>query len=76
MVMGLESARVQEASGRWAPWWVYVVVIAPVNLVKEQLLAETAWPLRAALTAVIVVAGIALVTAIHRAGREGGRQPW
>ena len=61
----------REQSSRWAPWWVYVLVIAPANLGKEQLLPnDTAWWLRAALTATIVVAGIALVTAIHRATRD------
>jgi len=75
--MSSEHARSTEAPGRWAPWWVYVVVIAPVNLSKEQLLDDAAWPLRAALTVVVVAAGIALVTLIHRTGREiGGRQPW
>jgi hypothetical protein len=52
---------------RWAPWWVYVAVIAPTNVGKEQFLAGSlAWWSRAALTAAIVVGGIALVTAIHR----------
>jgi hypothetical protein len=58
-----------EAS-RWAPWWVYVLVIAPANLAKEQLLSDDAWWLRAALTAAIVMGGIALVTAVYRAGRD------
>ena len=51
---------------RWAPWWVYVVTIAPVNLGKEQFLGEADWWLRTALTATIVLGGIALVTAIYR----------
>ena len=58
-----------ELHSRWAPWWVYVLVIAPANMGKEVLLPDGAtWPLRAALTAVIVAAGIAVVTAIYRAG--------
>ena len=45
------SARRAEQSSRWAPWWIYVLVIAPANLGKEQLLpADAAWWLRAALT--------------------------
>jgi hypothetical protein len=61
---------VDEPSG-FAPWWIYVLVIVPANLAKEQLLsADAALPLRAALTAAIVVAGIAVVTALHRARRE------
>ena len=51
---------------RWAPWWIYVVTIAPANLVKEQFLGDADWWLRTALTATIVFGGIALVTAIYR----------
>jgi hypothetical protein len=55
----------------WAPWWTYVLVIVPANIGKEQLLpADTAWLARGALTAAIVVAGIAVVTALYRVGRE------
>ena len=56
-----------EQAGRWAPWWIYALVIVPANLGKEQLLpADTAWWLRAALTAAIVATGIAVVTAVYR----------
>jgi hypothetical protein len=58
------------SSSRWAPWWVYVAVIAPANLGKEQLLPEdAAWWIRAGLTAAIVMGGVAVVTAIYRASR-------
>ena len=54
-----------------APWWIYAVVIVPANLAKEQLLpGDAAWWLRGALTATIVVVGIAVVTALYRAGRD------
>ncbi len=57
-------------SGRWAPWWLYVAVIAPANLGKEQLLpADATWWLRTGLTATILVVGLAVVTAIYRAAR-------
>jgi hypothetical protein len=47
------------------------LLVAPANLGKEQLLpADTAWWIRASLTALIVVGGIALVTAVYRAGRD------
>ena len=66
-----------ESGNRWAPWWIYLVVIAPANIGKEQLLpAESAWWLRAVLTAILVAAGIAVVTAVYRAGRDPRRQPW
>jgi hypothetical protein len=68
------AARSVEQSNRFAPWWVYVLVIVPANLAKEQLLpSDASWPLRAALTAVIDVGGIAVVTALYRAGRESRR---
>ena len=58
-------------TNRFAPWWIYVLVVAPANLGKEQLLpGDAAWWLRAGLTAAVVVVGVALVTALYRAGRE------
>jgi hypothetical protein len=64
------NAHAPQLASRWAPWWIYVLVIAPANLGKELVLPEdAAWWLRGGLTAAIVVAGIAIVTAIHRATR-------
>lgn len=60
-----------QQSRRWAPWWIYVLVIAPANLGKEQFLAsDAAWWFRASLTAAIVLGGVALVTAIYRGHRS------
>jgi hypothetical protein len=72
------SPRRAEAPSRWAPWWVYLIVIAPVNMAKEQLLAgEVGVPLRAALTVVLVAAGIALVTVVYRVSRAArGDEAW
>lgn len=68
------AARSVEQPSRFAPWWIYILVIVPANLAKEQLLStEASWPLRGALTAAIVVGGIAVVTALYRAGRETRR---
>jgi hypothetical protein len=55
-------------SGRWAPWWVYVLVIAPANLGKQELLSGNSplW-LTVVSTAALVVVGIAVVTAVYRA---------
>ena len=55
---------------RWAPWWIYVLAIVPANLVKEQVLGDADWWLRTALTATIVLGGIALVTAVYRGHRS------
>ena len=61
---------------QWAPWWVYVLVLAPANLGKEQLLPdESAWWVRAGLTAAILAVGIAVITAAYRAAaRANGRE--
>jgi hypothetical protein len=60
-----------ESPSRWAHWWIYALVIVPANLGKELLLSDgAAWWLRVAITAVIVAAGIAVVTAIHRVARD------
>lgn len=65
------TARSAYPSSRWAPWWIYVLLIVPANLGKEQLLpGDTAWWMRAGLTATIVVGGIAVVTAVYRATRD------
>jgi hypothetical protein len=54
-----------------APWWLYAGVIVPTNFGKEQALPDdAAWWLRGALTATIIVVGIAVVTAVYRAGRD------
>jgi hypothetical protein len=55
-------------SRRWAPWWAYVLVIAPANLGKQELLpAGSSWWLAAFSTAALVVVGVAVVTAAYRA---------
>jgi hypothetical protein len=58
----------QLQANRWAPWWVYLLVVAPANLGKQALLpGDTASWLTAVSTAVVVVVGIAVVTAVYRA---------
>lgn len=65
------TERSADRSSRWAPWWIYVLLIVPANLGKEQFLpGDAAWWIRAGLTATIVVGGIALVTAVYRATRN------
>lgn len=70
------AARRSEPSSRWAPWWVYVLVIVPANIGKEGLLsAGTPWFVRGALTAAVVLGGIALVTAFFRMARGREQRP-
>jgi|Tabmets5t2r1_1033131.scaffolds.fasta_scaffold114874_2 hypothetical protein len=65
--------RTERQSNRWAPWWVYVLVIAPVNLGKQQLLPDdTAWWLVVTSTAATVLVGIAVITAVYRASTALG----
>jgi membrane protein YdbS with pleckstrin-like domain len=65
------SARPSDKSSRWAPWWIYVLVIVPANVSKELLIAgDTDWWLRSALTALVLVGGIVLITAVYRLGRD------
>jgi hypothetical protein len=65
------SVRLPERSSSWAPWWAYVLVIVPANVGKEQFLPSGAdWWLRGTLTALVVVGGIALITALYRVGRD------
>jgi hypothetical protein len=65
--------RTERQSNRWAPWWVYVLVIAPANLGKQQLLPDdTAWWLVVTSTAATVLVGIAVITAVYRASTALG----
>ena len=51
---GLNVSVGRTERSRWAPWWIYALVIIPANIGKEQFLADDlAWPLRAALTTAI-----------------------
>ncbi len=51
----------------WAPWWIYVVAIIGTNLLKQQLLRDQPVALNVAVTAVLVVAVVGLVTIAYRA---------
>ena len=67
----MNSEPVRSLPREWAPWWVYVAVIAPANVGKEQFLPDdTGWLLRAGLTAAILIVGVAVVTAIYRSSRR------
>ncbi len=64
------TARCPDRSSRWAPWWTYVVVTFPANWgVQQSLPGDAAWWFRAALTVAVVIANIAIITAIYRAWR-------
>lgn len=53
---------------RWAPWWVYVLVIVPANLGKQRLLPEDASTALTAASTLVTIGGLfLLVTVVYRA---------
>ena len=58
---------------RWAPWWVYVVVLVPANLLKQAALGAAPVAVNVALTAALVAIGVTAITAMYRGlnGRAG-----
>lgn len=51
---------------KWAPWYVYVVLILGCNLVKQRLLDGFPAAANIAITAVLVAALIFVITAVYR----------
>jgi hypothetical protein len=60
---------------RWAPWWVYVVVLVPANIAKQAALGDAPVGLNVALTVLLVAAGIVVVTALYRRFPPAGERP-
>ncbi|WP_133851383.1 hypothetical protein [Labedaea rhizosphaerae] len=63
---------------KWAPWWVYVVVIVGCNFAKQRLIEDRVpGAANVAITVVMVAVLVAAITAIHRArpGRGAGTRP-
>ncbi|HEY7196276.1 MAG TPA: hypothetical protein VH306_03750 [Gaiellaceae bacterium] len=55
-------------NSRWAPWWLYVIVIFPISWNVQQWVAGDApWWYHLALAVGVIVANVAIITAIHRA---------
>jgi hypothetical protein len=52
--------------GKWAPWWIYVVLIVGCNLVKQKLLEGQPAALNIAITAVLVAVLFFGITAVYR----------
>ncbi|MEV0715024.1 hypothetical protein [Asanoa sp. NPDC050611] len=52
---------------RWAPWWLYLVVLLPANLAKQAALGDAPVALNVAATVALVGAGIVVITALYRA---------
>lgn len=65
--------RTRNATGRWAPWWVYVVVLVPANALKQFALGDAPVAVNVAATLALVAAGVVGITAIYRTSRGAGR---
>ena len=61
-------------SGRWAPWWVYVVIIVGSNYVKQYFVQD--WPVavNAGITLVLVGSLFLGITAVYRGLRGSDPQ--
>ncbi|SNY55518.1 hypothetical protein SAMN05421748_116161 [Paractinoplanes atraurantiacus] len=64
----------KQTDGRWAPWWVYVVIIVGSNYVKQYFLQDQ--PVIANVAVTLVLAGGLFlgITAVYRKMR-GVNQP-
>jgi len=63
----------KQSDGRWAPWWVYVVIIVGSNYVKQYFARD--WPVaaNAAVTFVLVGSLFLGITAVYRSMRGADR---
>ncbi|MFF2507776.1 hypothetical protein ACFVTY_31080 [Streptomyces sp. NPDC058067] len=60
---------------RWAPWWIYVVVIAGLNVVRQVLFppSQVGTAVTVGLFFVVLAIGFAVVTALHALLAPRGR---
>jgi uncharacterized membrane protein YdcZ (DUF606 family) len=67
------NAKRQE-NGRWAPWWVYVVIIVGSNYVKQYFVRD--WPVAVNAAITLVLAGSLFlgITAAYRGMHGTDRQ--
>ena len=62
-----------EQPNKWAPWWVYVVIIAVANFAKQRLLEDAPIAANLGVTAVLVGGLIAAITAVYRISADRPR---
>ncbi|WP_165777395.1 hypothetical protein [Amycolatopsis antarctica] len=67
--MMTENRRTSTTHGKWAPWWVYVVVLVGANWLRAGLLPGDQFPLVVTVAITVGQAAVlfALITVIHRA---------
>lgn len=63
----------EQQNGKWAPWWVYLVVILGCNYVKQYLVQDLPVVVNAAITIVLVGALFLAITVVYRSVRGAGR---
>ncbi|GAA4936186.1 hypothetical protein GCM10025331_21960 [Actinoplanes utahensis] len=51
---------------RWAPWWVYVIVIVGGNYVKQHFVQDRPVAINAAITLALAGSLFLLITAVYR----------
>ena len=67
------SPEEQEGS-KWAPWWVYVVIIVGCNYVKQYLVQDLAVAVNAVITVVLAGSLFLAITAVYRSTKGAARQ--
>lgn len=64
----------KEKDHKWAPWYVYLVVIVVSNQAKQKLVEDLPVAANVAITVVLVAGLFFVVTAIYRMVRSTGRR--
>jgi hypothetical protein len=64
----------KQSDGRWAPWWLYVVIIVGSNYVKQYFVQD--WPVAVNAAITLVLVGILFlgITAVYRSMRGTERR--
>lgn len=61
----------QDTAARWAPWWVYLVIIIGANYLRKAALPEGSVPaLRVTLALALSAVLFAVITVVYRAVRR------
>ena len=68
------NAENKDDDGKWAPWYVYVVLIIGVNLLKQRLIEDVPVIVNVMVTLALVAALIVGITAVYRAMARGGQR--
>ncbi|MET8121378.1 hypothetical protein [Micromonospora sp. NPDC005291] len=64
----------KQQNSKWAPWWVYLVVILGCNYGKQYLVQDLPVAVNAAITVVLVGALFLVITVVYRLIQGADRQ--